>query len=48
VKPYRFHAEALAEYSEATRWYDERAAVAPDFVTSVESAIYKIRALPLA
>jgi plasmid stabilization system protein ParE len=49
VKPYRFHADALAEYEAAATWYAERSIDASRrFVKLIEGAVATAREFPLA
>jgi toxin ParE1/3/4 len=44
---YVFHPEALAEYSEAVRYYTEqRVEVAQAFINTIEDTVYRIRESP--
>jgi toxin ParE1/3/4 len=44
---YVFHPEALAEYSEAVRYYtDQRVEVAQAFINTIEDTVYRIRESP--
>jgi toxin ParE1/3/4 len=45
---YVFHPEALAEYSEAVRYYTEqRVEVVQTFINTIEDMVYRIRESPL-
>jgi toxin ParE1/3/4 len=44
---YVFHPEALAEYSEAVKYYTEqRVEVAQAFINAIEDTVYRIRESP--
>jgi toxin ParE1/3/4 len=44
---YVFHPEALAEYSEAVKYYTEqRVDVAQAFINAIEDTVYRIRESP--
>jgi toxin ParE1/3/4 len=44
---YMFHPEALAEYSEAVRYFaEQRVEVAQAFINTIEDTVYRIRESP--